>query len=387
MTESPPPKPQAPPSVRADNTVWVPIDTAKFWPPSPSVVGLGLVVAFFVISTVVLAGLWILGQFVWQVFMHPPKDFEDISRRLIAIGIIVAAPFAIWRIIISHWQARAAQHQARAAARDADTSREEHYTTLFTTAVQQLGAMREVTDLKGTRTEPNTEARLGAIYALERIAQDSERDHWPIMETLCAYVRKNAGPPRGVDSEVESDLAFYSVFASSIAFETKEAARPFVDVQAALTVIGRRREDRREHENRLRISASGENSYRLDLTRTELSGIILDGLDFDYARFDGSTLAFSQFKKTSVRKALFENVRAAGADFTAARMEHARLSGDWSGVVLRSASLSGANCWFAGFRGAEFSGAKMIGADCRYSNFTGASFQACDRNYSPPAAV
>src|SRR3982751_6161439 len=36
---------------------------------------------------------------------------------------------------------------------------------------------------------PNLEVRLGAIYALERIPRDSERDHWPIMEVLCAYVR------------------------------------------------------------------------------------------------------------------------------------------------------------------------------------------------------
>ena len=39
---------------------------------------------------------------------------------------------------------------------------------------------------------PNLEVRLGAIYALERIAQDSARDHIPIMETLCAYIRENA---------------------------------------------------------------------------------------------------------------------------------------------------------------------------------------------------
>jgi hypothetical protein len=41
-------------------------------------------------------------------------------------------------------------------------------------------------------TLPNLEVRLGAIYALERIAQDSERDHIPIMETLCAYIRENS---------------------------------------------------------------------------------------------------------------------------------------------------------------------------------------------------
>jgi len=34
--------------------------------------------------------------------------------------------------------------------------------------------------------------RLGGIYALERIANESEQDHWPIMEVLCTYVRNVA---------------------------------------------------------------------------------------------------------------------------------------------------------------------------------------------------
>ena len=41
---------------------------------------------------------------------------------------------------------------------------------------------------------------VGAIYALERIAQDSERDHIPVMETLCTYIRENA-PPSGADDK------------------------------------------------------------------------------------------------------------------------------------------------------------------------------------------
>jgi hypothetical protein len=41
-------------------------------------------------------------------------------------------------------------------------------------------------------TEPNLEVRIGSIYALERIARDSDRDHIQIMEIVCAYVRKNS---------------------------------------------------------------------------------------------------------------------------------------------------------------------------------------------------
>ena len=59
-----------------------------------------------------------------------------------------------------------------------------HITDRYTKAIEQLGK------LDGDK--PNIEIRLGAIYALERIARDSPRDHWTIMEVLTAYVRQNS---------------------------------------------------------------------------------------------------------------------------------------------------------------------------------------------------
>lgn len=51
-------------------------------------------------------------------------------------------------------------------------------------------------------TVPNLEVRVGAIYALERISQDSERDRFQIMEILTAYVRQNS-PLRQSHSAVD----------------------------------------------------------------------------------------------------------------------------------------------------------------------------------------
>ena len=41
--------------------------------------------------------------------------------------------------------------------------------------------------------------RLGALYALERIAQDSLRDHVQIMKILCAYIRTNSKLDNSID--------------------------------------------------------------------------------------------------------------------------------------------------------------------------------------------
>jgi hypothetical protein len=104
----------------------------------------------------------------------------------------------VWRLVVGHWSARAAQEQARIAQ---ETARN----TLFTKAIEQLGATREVktrsttkdadavatTSSDGSAIRPNIEVRLGAIYALEKLARDDLEMHWPIMETLCAYIREN----------------------------------------------------------------------------------------------------------------------------------------------------------------------------------------------------
>ena len=63
-------------------------------------------------------------------------------------------------------------------------AKEGQVTDRFAKAIEQLGAV----DGSGNK---KLEVRLGGIYALERIANQSERDYWPIMEVLTAYVREN----------------------------------------------------------------------------------------------------------------------------------------------------------------------------------------------------
>jgi hypothetical protein len=86
----------------------------------------------------------------------------------------------IWREYSTHRASKATERQAETAAerhqKQTEADRKRRITDNFTKAVELLG-------------EPELEVRIGAIYALERIARESKRDHWPIMETLTAYVR------------------------------------------------------------------------------------------------------------------------------------------------------------------------------------------------------
>ena len=92
--------------------------------------------------------------------------------------------------------------------------------TGYATAKFLQGARGQVTDRFGKAVEQlgsnATDVRLGAIYSLERLMNDSTADQPTIMEVLSAYIREHT------------------------AARTQSEVGPSIDVQAALTVLGRR---------------------------------------------------------------------------------------------------------------------------------------------------
>ena len=94
---------------------------------------------------------------------------------------IVLSIFGLF-ILYFTWQ------RARTGDKTVQIMEQGHITDRYTKAIEQLGKL--------DNDKPNIEVRLGAIYALERIAHDSPRDHWTIMEVLTVYVRQNAPAAR-----------------------------------------------------------------------------------------------------------------------------------------------------------------------------------------------
>jgi hypothetical protein len=262
---------------------------------------------------------------------------------------LVGGPLVIWRVITAHVQAQAARHQA-------DTAREGHYTDLFTKAVEQLGATREVkkyvpavmSHIKGerelvTETEPNLEVRLGAIYALDRIARDSERDHGPIMEVLCAYIRnpQNSGLPK----------PFPDGF--------NDMKPPRVDIQAALTVIGKRPPER--------IAFEADRGLFLDLSSANFQRVQLSGI-FTRANLSGAHLEMATFVNVQLKDALLHSAHLEWAQlwethFEGALLVGAHLQGALLGAHLKGASLTGANLEGAQFDRAHLEGARLFNTD------------------------
>ena len=85
-------------------------------------------------------------------------------------------------------------------------------TDRYTKAIEQLGSEK-------------LDVRIGGIYALERIARDSARDHPTVMEVLAAFIREHSREHWPLP-EPDTDAV------------PPRKTRP--DVQAAVTVIGRR---------------------------------------------------------------------------------------------------------------------------------------------------
>ena len=128
--------------------------------------------------------------------------------------------------------------------------------------------------------------RLGAVYALERISQDSDREHMQIMEILCAYIRTNAP----LDPETS--------------MSRKE---PRADIQAALTVIGRRAPDK--------IALERTKGFVLDLRDADLRVADLRDGDFAQAWFWRSNFQFAVLTRANLK----------GADLRGANLSYARL--------------------------------------------------------------
>jgi hypothetical protein len=70
----------------------------------------------------------------------------------------------------------------RITARTLEVTEQDHITERYTKAIEQLGADK-------------LDVRLGGIYALERIAVDSKRDHPTVAEVLSVFVREHSYPP------------------------------------------------------------------------------------------------------------------------------------------------------------------------------------------------
>ena len=211
-------------------------------------------------------------------------------------------------------------------------SREGQITDRFTKAIEQLGAV-------DGKSNPKLEVRLGGIYALERISRDSERDYSVVMEILTTYVREYS-PVMKQDGQKGNQ------------HQPSNLQHPSVDVQAILTVLGRRE---------IKLPPTF-----FDLSSTNLAGVNLSQTNgLIGANLSGSNLSGGNLEGADLGSSNLSNSNLSGAHLRRARLMGANISG----ANLRAADFKGADCYAADFRSAT-----VGDADFTSTNLTGASF-------------
>jgi uncharacterized protein YjbI with pentapeptide repeats len=236
--------------------------------------------------------------------------------------------------------------------RTLELNREGQITERFTRAIEQLGQ-------QGTE---KLDVRLGGIYALERIAATSKEDHGPVMAVLTAFVREQArwhpdigATPARNDTPPASEPDYVPT-----------AVRPRADVQAVVTVLGRRNRDFDESGHTLDLSG-------VDLRGADLRDAHLERINLREAHLEDSDLGSAYLTGALLRGAHLERSILLGAQLGAA---------DLSAAHLEGASLRGARLEDATLGGAHLEGADLADSDLQRAFLSQAHLEGTNLSYA-----
>jgi len=231
------------------------------------------------------------------------------------------------------------------AQKEQQLNTERLITDRFTKAVEQLG-------------HQDIAVRIGGIYALERIAKDSPKDHWTVMEILTAFVRERSSlrkltPPTKDPTKLENLVPIST------------------DIQSALTVIGRRDTNNDPKESIIDLQNTNlvnmaltkaklqeSNFFRTNLqgaqiVQTEMQGAFFDEAHLESAILVRTNLQNAVFPGAKLQKTKFFNADLRGADFVAADLRQT----SFVKTNLQNANFEQANLQETRFREANLQGA------------------------------
>ncbi|MFF4045553.1 pentapeptide repeat-containing protein [Streptomyces chartreusis] len=207
--------------------------------------------------------------------------------------------------------------QVTQTSKELALSEQGQITNRFNAAINNLGSA-------------SLDTRLGGVFALGRIMNDSSRDEPTVIQVLSAYVRQHAAlPAEGEEAPAKS---------------SEESSSPQADIQAVMTVLGTRR------------SYDPDRSLPFDLSYTVLRGVQLAG-DPDQIHFSGADLEGADLSRASLHnldlwRAWLPEANLSEAALTGSRLDYA---------VLTGANLTDADLTESRFHEADLTGADLTG--------------------------
>lgn len=321
------------------------------------------VVILFIVAPLALIGL---GFLLW-LFLNwyiAPESIRRASEQATAkkdlfqaLGLMIAGfagtfagvaaaigVYVTWQNL-KHTQETAKKTQ-EATNKNLELARKSNVTERFAEGITQLGSTME-----GSK-DKNMEVRLGGIYTLEAVARESDEYHWPVMEVLTSYVRKNSPWQPKDDHQQNVSLV------------------PDLDVQSVLTVVGRRTRYTGEGENKKlrRGEENGIDLHNTDLRGGDLRGANLDGANLYKVNLESAWLQDAHLRGISLSNSHLHGAYLSGADLTEANLAFVHLDG----AILRGASFTEATLTRANLDGAILQGRTMPDQPTECTDFRGA---------------
>jgi hypothetical protein len=268
-----------------------------------TLIGVGLLVGLLLVALVMslIAGI--------EWYLNPASKLSIVERRNLVQGLASAgqalAVFLTGAVgligLFFTWQNTI---QARKSTqRTLELTEQGQITDRFTRAVELLGETGNENKI--------LEARLGAIYALARIAREVDDYYWPIMEILAAYIRHNAA----IVSEELPEYEFWIGHADP-------------DIQAIVDIFGQRATGRSYGEHGERIVLTSTNLRNASFLTGNFRGIWFWKADLRGANFAGSDVREAIFRHADLRRTHFQDVKdLTGAVFNDANLEGTRFYG------------------------------------------------------------
>jgi len=282
-----------------------------------------------IVTLPILMGLWWLPDFLLQ------PDYEGLEKNEKAMLVhqyrgtligMVGGLVLYLNFLVANRNAETARRNLELAedrlkqdtekiTKDAKLAEDRLTSERFTKAVEQLG------------NDDSIHIRLGGIYSLGRLAEDSDGMHKIVLDVLSAFIREKHPKARSAEPPLRGQQLA-------------------TDVKAALTIISTRKKD----------------GDIIDLSNTDfrnrsLSGLKLSEVDLSNANLSGFDLIHGSL--------------------SGARLRFADLSGDAS---LHHANLSGANFDNANLSGANLIETNLIDAELCYANLSDADLGKANLN-------
>lgn len=284
------------------------------------------------------------------------KDWQTAAAS-VRQSILLAAGGGLALITLIVTVSRDAIARGRAAQQRAET-----ISAQFTEAVGQLAS------------EGDQSVRVGGIYALERIAQDSSQHRIGALAVLAHYIRERGEAPDNIDDD------------RSVAPDVQTAAEVITRLTASLA-------------SPRPLSLDGVNLFGLDLRGADFSSWSLNGFEawqanlsgaklrnvlpgnFNLSEADltGADLAGSSFYHGTFTNARLWDIVADGVEFKGAHMQKAEfIDADLIAAVFNEATLHDADFTRAKLHRADFTDAKLRRVEFAGAELAGATFDGAD---------